>query len=74
MKPLHGSSMRVEAPDVAFSKRALDFGRGFYLTSFLPQAERWAKRKVMRHGGKAIVSDYELDDDLSKHSGSNVRG
>lgn len=61
----HGSSMEVKEPDIAHSKEYLDFGKGFYLTTFKKQAERWALRKAIRQNGKAIVNVYELNDDFS---------
>ena len=65
MNVFHGSTLAVPAPDVSKSKRFLDFGRAFYVTSFKEQAERWARRKAMRTGGSAVVSEYRLADDLS---------
>lgn len=61
----HGSSIEVKEPDIAFSKNYLDFGRGFYLTTFKEQAEKWALRKAIRQKGKAIVNVYELIDDFT---------
>lgn len=61
----HGSCMEIQNPDVSFSKNYLDFGKGFYVTSYKKQAEKWAKRKAIRQNGKAIVNVYELNDDLS---------
>ena len=44
--------------------RTLDFGAGFYLTSDLEQAARWAKTTVLRRGtGVATVSVFALDED-----------
>ena len=45
----HGSTSIVKKPDALHSKRFLDFGRGFYVTSYKSQAERWAKRKSIRN-------------------------
>lgn len=42
----HGSIQNVERPDILHSYRALDFGKGFYVTTIREQAERWAKRKA----------------------------
>lgn len=42
----HGSIQSVERPDILHSYRALDFGKGFYVTTIREQAERWAKRKA----------------------------
>jgi hypothetical protein len=60
MKVYHGSYLAVEKPDVAHSRNCLDFGRGFYLTSYQKQAERGAKRKASRKNGTPIVSIYEM--------------
>ena len=61
----HGSSERVMQPDILHSYRALDFGKGFYVTSVLEQAERWARRKADLTGGKAIVNQYTMDENAS---------
>ena len=58
----HESSERIEKPDVKFSKKYLDLGRGFYLTSFENQAKKWAIRKGMRQNKPGIVNIYELKD------------
>ena len=58
----HGSSEKIEKPDVKFSKKYLDFGRGFYLTSFENQAKKWAIRKGMRQNKPGIVNIYEMKD------------
>ncbi len=42
----HGSSQVVESPNVKYSYRALDFGKGFYVTTVKEQAARWARRKA----------------------------
>lgn len=67
MTVYHGSTVEIRLPDIGFSKRFLDFGPAFYVTSFRDQAERWARRKCARRGGSSmpVVSAYELDDDLA---------
>jgi hypothetical protein len=65
MKLYHGSSGAIEQPSIAFSRSNLDFGKGFYLTSYPEQAERWAKRKALRAARQAVVSVYEMSEDLS---------
>lgn len=64
----HGSVMPIENPLVTFSKDFLDFGRGFYVTTFSEQAEKWAKRKALRKNSTAIVSVYNfnLDESIAK--------
>lgn len=65
----HGSTLEIKTPDIMHSKGNLDFGVGFYVTTFQKQAERWAARKGMRLNKPAIVNVYEVGD----ISGYNVR-
>jgi len=59
----HGSNVEVASPELMPVARALDFGRGFYLTSDFEQAARWARTAVLRRGeGVAVVSVYEFDE------------
>ena len=69
MRVFHGSTLAVERPMTGFAKRHLDFGPGVYVTSYREQALRWARRKAMRNGGTAVVSEYELAGDLSAWRG-----
>lgn len=64
----HGSTAIINRPDVSFSKAYLDFGKGFYLTSYQKQAEKWALRKGLRQQKNAIVNVYEISDDLKKYN------
>ena len=50
----HGSTEIIKSPDVVHSKKYLDFGRGFYITTFENQAKKWAVRKGMRQEKNAI--------------------
>lgn len=57
----HGSNVIVNFPDIAHSFRALDFGKGFYVTTVQEQAERWARRKADIVGADtAIVTVYDM--------------
>ena len=60
----HGTTEIIEKPDTKHSKKYLDFGKGFYLTSFENQAKKWAFRKGLRQEKLAIVNVYELQDNL----------
>ena len=63
MKLYHGSNIKVQKPQILISDRKLDFGTGFYLTSSLEQAERWAELTADRRGtGKPTISVYEFDE------------
>jgi len=66
MRLFHGSYLSVEKPDISFSRVNVDFGKGFYTTPLLEQAESWANRFKRKHG-QAVVSSYEFDMD-------NLRG
>lgn len=61
----HGSTEIIKTPDVLHSKKYLDFGRGFYITSFEKQARKWAVRKGMRQEKTGVVNVYELLEDWS---------
>lgn len=59
----HGSNVEVKNPKLLKIQRELDFGKGFYTTSDLEQAEKWAKRTAKRlKQNKGYVNIYELDD------------
>lgn len=58
----HGSVLEIQKPDIKHSKAHLDFGVGFYTTTFPKQAERWAARKGMRLSKQGIVNVYEVGD------------
>ena len=62
----HGSTEIIKKPDVIHSKKYLDFGMGFYITSFENQAEKWAVRKGMRQEKSGIVNVYDLSEDWSE--------
>ena len=65
MRLYHSSNVIVEHPDVHRSRKYLDFGRGFYLTSIHEQAVRYAQR-FKRRNQSAWLNVYELAEDLSK--------
>lgn len=67
----HGSTKIIENPQIGFSKKYLDFGEGFYVTTFQGQAEKWAKRKALRHGGKAFVNVYDMSESFEPLKGLN---
>lgn len=63
----HGTTETIEKPDVKHSKKYLDFGKGFYLTTFEEQAKKWAVRKSMRQRKTAVVNVYEMKDSLENY-------
>ncbi len=58
----HGSTEIILYPDVNHSKRYLDFGQGFYITTYKMQAENWARRKSVRNSKPPIVNIYDIPD------------
>jgi len=61
MRVFHASDCIVDCPDTEHSRDALDFGRGFYVTTLEDQALNYANR-FMRRGMQAYVNEYELDE------------
>ena len=59
MKLYHSSNVVVEHPDTRHSRKYLDFGCGFYLTSLYDQAVRYAQR-FKRRGQQAWLNTYEF--------------
>lgn len=58
----HGSTHKVEHPLVVLGRKNLDFGQGFYLTSYREQAVQWALRQqVLRRSDTAWLNEYCLD-------------
>ena len=65
MKVYHGSTVSVSEPELLPASRRLDFGSGFYVTSDLHQAKRWAQIKMRRlQTNSAVVSVYDAKDIL----------
>lgn len=59
MTVYHGSYLEVARPDIMHSRSNLDFGKGFYTTPILEQAEKWCG-KFKRRGQAGIVSRYSF--------------
>lgn len=58
----HGSDRKIATPKILESNHALDFGRGFYTTMNVAQADDFARKvKDRLHSQDAIVSVYEVD-------------
>lgn len=63
----HGSNVEVSEPRIIVTSRTLDFGAGFYTTSDLGQARRWAELQTRRRGsGSVTVSVFEYDESASQ--------
>lgn len=57
----HGSYIEISKPDIAHSRKNVDFGIGFYTTPLYEQAEKWC-RKFKDRGKDAVISIYEFDE------------
>ena len=57
----HGGSVEISCPDLLHSRKAVDFGVGFYVTPVLGQAEKWSEKRK-RRTGNAVISKYEFDE------------
>ncbi|OAV66277.1 hypothetical protein Barb6_02636 [Bacteroidales bacterium Barb6] len=57
MKLYHGSTCPIECPVTAKGRASTDFGQGFYTTTHLEQAKKWALSKVgTDKGAQAFVT------------------
>ena len=52
----HGSSQKVEIPDLGKSKAMVDFGVGFYTTEDIVLAKKWACKTE-----KSVINTYNLN-------------
>ena len=74
MKLYHGSHIEVRNPKILTSARVGDFGRGFYTTSSLEQARRWAQIRARQEevsGG--IVTVFDVPDHLFSHTELQIK-
>lgn len=64
----HGTGIRFSKIDLFQSKDKRDFGKGFYTTTILEQAENWARNQHIRYGTESkFVKEYEyVPDDTLK--------
>jgi hypothetical protein len=61
----HGSNSIVRKPDLVEQPRGLDFGSGFYTTTNLDQARRFARIVANRENTEmGFVSCYEIADEV----------
>ena len=68
MKLYHGSHIEVKNPKIITSSRIGDFGRGFYTTSNLEQARRWAQiRAIQENQPSGVVTVFDVPDHLFSH-------
>ena len=61
IKLFHTSTIEIPNPDILHSREGLDFGKGFYCTTLIQQAESYGLRFSFR-GLTPILNEYILDD------------
>lgn len=71
MRLYHGSTVVVTTPKILEPSRTLDYGKGFYTTTSIEQAELWVKRHLSRNLQQGYINVYELCDDF-KDIGLNI--
>lgn len=62
MRVYHGSYTAIDEIDLSKAAANKDFGRGFYVTKFRPQAEIWAEIIGEKHGTEGCVTEFEYFD------------
>ena len=50
----HGGLEAIASPDLVHSRKAVDFGPGFYVTPIYDQARRWSEKRKRRFGMAAL--------------------
>ena len=74
MKLYHGSNIEVKNPKILTSARVGDFGRGFYTTSSLEQARRWAQIRAKQEDVQSgIVTVFEVPDTIFENSELRIK-
>ena len=58
MQVFHGSYTEIEEVDLSKCQANKDFGRGFYVTKFLKQAEEWAEIIGKVNGTMGVVTEF----------------
>lgn len=58
----HGSNVPIERIDLWKSKPYKDFGRGFYLSDNIEQAEMLARFRTLTLGGNVVVTKFLFDE------------
>ncbi len=57
----HGSYTAIDEIDLSKAVAHKDFGRGFYVTKFRPQAETWAEIIGRKHKTAGVVTEFEYN-------------
>jgi hypothetical protein len=66
MKVYHGSNVAIKEVNFDLCVAGKDFGKGFYVTKILSQAEYWATRKGKMKKSGGVVTEFEYDERISR--------
>ena len=70
----HGSNITVAVPDLSKSRPYKDFGKGFYLSADINQAQRMAEqRTLILQSGSPTVSRFQFDEQWLQSSELKVK-
>ena len=65
MRLYHGSNVEVNNPKILTAARIGDFGKGFYTTSSMEQARRWAQIRAQQAKVPfGVITAFEVSDSL----------
>lgn len=71
----HGSNVIVTKPDIKAGKSTHDFGRAFYLTTDMKQAQKWSRHKFRldqsTYDFKFLISRFSID--TNNLAGLNIK-
>ena len=74
LKLYHGSNVAIDKIDLTMGHINKDFGKGFYLTTLLNQANEMAKRKANQYlDAKPVVTTFLFDDAVLKSDELKVK-
>ena len=74
LKLYPGSNVAIDKIDLTMGQINKDFGKGFYLTTLLNQANEMAKRKANQYlDAKPVVTTFLFDDTVLKSDELNVK-
>ncbi|MDR2810622.1 MAG: DUF3990 domain-containing protein [Tannerellaceae bacterium] len=62
MKAYHGSDVKIKTIDLSKCRIGTDFGRGFYVTKYLKQAEDIAARVASWHDTAPVITEFEINE------------
>jgi len=66
MKMYHGGFVAIDEIDLSCCEVGKDFGKGFYVTNLIEQAETWAKRKGKEKRTESVVTEFDFDEDICR--------